>query len=496
MSEKLIQLSNISKSFAGVQALKNVNFSLNYGEVHCLIGENGCGKSTLIKVMSGVHAPDHGEIYIHGKRFNHLTPKEAMNEGIQVIYQDFSIFPNLTVEENIALSWELVQNKKLVNWKEVRRLAKETIKKINVDLDLSEKVENLSVADKQLVAICRALTHNAKLIIMDEPTTALTQKEVKALFKVINGLKSEGISILFVSHKLEEVLEISDRITILRNGQNVISEDVQQFDREKIVFYMTGRKIKESFYEIETSGTTPLLETRNLSLQGCFEHISFKLYRGEILGITGLLGSGRTELAESLFGLRPATGGELYVNGERKKIKNVQDAIKLKIGYVPEDRLTQGLFLEQSIERNLIISVIDRFLTYFRFLNKRKIREDAQQWIQKMRIFAHSPSVPVKTLSGGNQQKVVLAKWLAMEPEILILNGPTVGVDIGSKEGIHQIIRELAGKGMGVIMISDDLPELKHNCNRVLVMKKGRVAGELLGKSINQEQWIKLQESL
>jgi simple sugar transport system ATP-binding protein len=495
MPKTLIQLSNISKSFAGVQALKGVNLHLGYGEIHCLAGENGCGKSTLIKVMSGVHAPDDGDIVIHGQRRSHLTPIEAINEGIQVIYQDFSIFPNLTVAENIALNAELAQKKKWINWSKMKRMARQALDKVGVDLDLNEKVENLSVADKQLIAVSRALMHKAKLIIMDEPTTALTQKEVRSLFRVISGLKQEGISILFVSHKLEEVFEISERITILRNGQNVITEEVNKLNHEKLVFYMTGRQIEESYYEAEQIQDVPLLKTERLSLRGCFQDVSLEIRAGEIVGLTGLLGSGRTELAESLFGIRPATGGKIFVNGKEARIGSVQDAISQKIAYVPEDRLTEGLFLEQSIERNMTISILDHLLSRSKMIDKQKMAQTVKEWIKHLGIVVHSPSLPVKTLSGGNQQRVVLAKWLAANPRILILNGPSVGVDIGSKEDIHQVIRALAKSGMGVLMISDDIPELRHNCNRVLVMKKGRLAGEIAGSLFTQEKWSQLQEA-
>lgn len=491
----LMQLSGISKSFAGVQALKDVSIELDYGEIHCLAGENGCGKSTLIKVMSGVHAPDCGEMLIHGQKRTFHSPIDAINEGIQVIYQDFSIFPNLSVAENIALGTELAHGKKLVNWRRMRRMAKQALEKVNVGLDLDAKVETLSVADKQLIAISRALMHNARLIIMDEPTTALTQKEVRALFSVISGLRREGISILFVSHKLEEVFEISERITILRNGQNVVSEPAGRLDRDKLVFYMTGRQIAESSYEIKEEETVPVLQTENLGLQGCFEHISMQIRAGEIVGLTGLLGSGRTELAEALFGLRPATSGKIFIDGTERQIRTVQDAIQQKMAYVPEDRLTEGLFLEQSIERNMVISVVDRLANRWRTIDADKAKATVRDWIATLGIATHSPALPVKTLSGGNQQRVVLAKWLATEPRLLILNGPTVGVDIGSKEDIHQVVRSLAKEGMAVLMISDDLTELRQNCNRVLVMKKGRLVGEMAGKALTQEEWTRLQEA-
>lgn len=495
MPKALIELNHINKSFAGVHALKDVSLRIDYGEVHCLAGENGCGKSTLIKVMSGVHAPDHGEIRIDGQLRSGLNPIEAINSGIQVIYQDFSIFPNLTVAENIALNGELAARKKWINWSKMRMAARQALNKVGVDLDLNAKVEHLSVADKQLIAISRALMHEAKLIVMDEPTTALTQKEIRALFRVIEGLKRDGISILFVSHKLEEVFELSERITIMRNGKNVISERADQLNREKLVYYMNGRQIDESYYEIGKQSGTPLLRTDNLSLKGCFEHISLSIHPGEIVGLTGLLGSGRTELAEALFGLTPATSGEIYRDGEPVSIHSVQDAESHGIAYVPEDRLTEGLFLEQSIERNMVVSVIDEQKDRWGMIDRRKVKSTVRGWIEKLGIVAHSPLAPVKTLSGGNQQRVVLARWLAANPKVLILNGPSVGVDIGSKEDIHGVIRELAGQGLGVLMISDDLPELRQCCNRVLVMKRGRMIGEAEGKSFTQEVWSELHDA-
>lgn len=486
MSEYLLKVTNISKSFSGVQALKNVSLIINPGEIRCLAGENGSGKSTLIKIISGVYTQDAGEIEINGKRFEKLSPIDSIREGIQIIYQDFSIFPNLTVAENIALNSELARNSRLVNWKRVFKIAKEAIDKINVKLDLKEKVENLSVADKQLVAISRALVQDTKLIIMDEPTTALTQKEVKSLFEVIKDLQKKGIAILFISHKLDEVFDISQKITILRNGQNVIEGDTSDFDRAKFVYYMTGRQINEEHFEFTEKQAKSLLKVENLSKKGGFKDISFELHEGEIIGITGLLGSGRTELAMALFGLNPADSGDIYIENKLTRIKCVQDAIKSKIGYVPEDRLIEGLFLEQSISRNIIVTILEKLLTKFKFINKLKAKDEMINSIQSLNIVTPSPSLPIKTLSGGNQQRVVLAKWLANHPKILILNGPTVGVDIGSKIDIYQIIRELTRKGVGVIIISDDIPEVLHNCSTIFIMKKGKFIGNVKNTAINE----------
>ncbi|MEI3598659.1 sugar ABC transporter ATP-binding protein [Oceanobacillus sp. SE10311] len=474
--EPLIQMKEISKNFGGVKALKKVNLTVYPGEVHCLAGENGCGKSTLIKVLSGVNIPDHGEIYINQKRYSKLNTKESLLEGIQVIYQDFSIFPNLTVKENLALGYEIASNKKIVNWKRFDEIAKQALETINVEIDINERVENLSIADKQIIAIARSLLFNAKLIVMDEPTTALTSKEVQSLFNVIMKLKSKGISVLFVSHKLEEIFEIAERVTILRNGENVTEQLVKDLNKNKMVYHMTGREIKETTYESDFSeDREPLLKLCDLGLKYMFAGINLEIYPGDILGITGTLGSGRTELAESIFGITPSDSGTIKVHGETVTIKNPRQAIKRKIVYVPEDRLTKGLFLEQSIERNIIISTVENLLKRLKIIDDKKVKNAVKQWIENLGIVAKYPKRNVEVLSGGNQQKVVLSKWLASNPEILMLNSPTVGVDIGSKEEIHEVIKEQARNGMGVIIISDDIPELKQNCNKIITMDKGRI---------------------
>jgi simple sugar transport system ATP-binding protein len=488
MSEPFIKLTNISKSFAGVKALQNVSLTINKGEVRCLAGENGCGKSTLIKTISGVYKSGGGVIEINGKQYKNFSPIDAIKEGIQVIYQDFSIFPNLTVAENIAMNLQLTNNKKLVNWKKIYEIADHAVKKIGINIDLTSKVETLSVAEKQLVAISRALLQDAKLIIMDEPTTALTQKEVNSLFKIVRDLKNQGISILFVSHKLEEVYEICETITILRNGKNVKDGDVNEINQSNLVEYMTGRKIEDDLFTPESIGQTPLLRTENLTKKGAFTNISFDLYPGEVLGITGLLGSGRTELAKALFGILPADSGTIYLEQEQVKLKSVHDAIKHRIGYVPEDRLTEGLFLQQSIGKNMVVSVIDKLLNRSKLVNQEKMEAEMDKWIKDLTIKTPSADLPVSTLSGGNQQRVVLAKWLATNPRLLILNGPTVGVDIGSKADIHNIVRQLAAQGVGVIIISDDISEVIHNCNRILVMKKGEIVNEFHNTDISERE--------
>jgi simple sugar transport system ATP-binding protein len=487
MSEVFLKVTNINKAFAGVQALKNVNLTINKGEICCLAGENGSGKSTLIKIIAGAYKPDDGEIEINGKRYSTITPMDTIREGIQIIYQDFSIFPNLTAAENIALNSELAKNRKLVNWKSVYHTAKEAIEKINVDIDLDARVMELSVADKQLIAISRALLQNAKLIIMDEPTTALTKKEIDSLFHVIDGLRKQGISILFVSHKIEEVFALAEKITILRNGENVISDDVKNFDRAKIIYHMTGREFDETYYEAKNTSEEPVMKVENIGKKGSFADISFELHSGEILGITGLLGSGRTELALALFGREAIDTGKIIMDGKEVRLRSVKHAIRHGIGYVPEDRLTEGLFLSQSIARNTVASVIDRMKGKFAFLSRSTMKGIVSHWVSDLKIKTANVENPVQTLSGGNQQRVVLAKWLATQPKVLILNGPTVGVDIGSKKDIHDILRKLSDDGMAIVIISDDIPEVLNNCNRVLIMRKGRIVGEFGGKSLTED---------
>ncbi len=488
MAQPLLRAVDICKSFSGVQALKHVSLEIQPGEIHCLAGENGCGKSTLIKVISGVYQQDSGYIEFAGKRFGKITPRDAIASGIQVIYQDFSIFPNLTVMENLAFNTELADGHKFVNRKRMRKIAEEAIAKINFDVELDRLVGTLSVAEKQMVAISRALMFNARLIIMDEPTTALTRKEVQALFKIILHLKEQGIAILFVSHKLNEVFEISERFTIFRSGELVVTGNTKDLDDRKFSYYMTGREFEDKLFTPQNLSEKPVLETKGLGLTGFFEDVSFALRKGEILGITGLLDSGRTELALSLFGIRPADKGALLKDGAEVHLNSPQDAIRARIGFVPEDRLSEGLFLPRSIADNVVISEIDRLASGVGVLDRGKRSAEIDRWVNELAIATPDPNNACSTLSGGNQQRIVLAKWLACNPDVLVLNGPTVGVDIGSKHDIHAILQRLANEGMAIIIISDDLPEVLENCSRLLVLKAGRVVKELLPADTNEQE--------
>ena len=490
MAQSLLKAEHVKISFGSVHALRDVSLEILPGEIHCLAGENGCGKSTIIKIISGVYQRDGGTIEFNGQKLDKISPIDAINMGIQVIYQDFALFPNLTVAENLALNTELASRKKTVSWKNVRKIAEEAVAKINFKVDLDQKVEELSVAQKQMVAISRALMSNAKLIIMDEPTTALTKKEVSALFKIILKLKEQGIAILFISHKLNEVFEISDRFTIFRNGEMVATGSTKDLDDKKFTYYMTGREFSDQVFVARNVSEKPVLELKNLSREGEFSDISFSLKRGEILGITGLLDSGRTELALAMFGLKPADSGEILKDGKAVKITNPREAIANKIGYVPEDRLSEGLFLTQSIGDNIIISEIDRLKKKNGQFDRKRRNEEVEKWVKELEIKTDNPDNPATTLSGGNQQRIVPAKWLACDLDVLILNGPTVGVDIGSKHDIHKVLRNLAGQGLGIIIISDDLPEVIQNCSRVLVIKSGKIRSEYSTQNVTEKMII------
>jgi simple sugar transport system ATP-binding protein len=489
MTDIFLQAAGISKAFAGVQALSEVDLTIGRGEVLCLVGENGSGKSTFIKIICGVYTPDSGTLTISGRAYRRLRPRDAVREGIQVIFQDFSLFPNLSVAENIAFNGLLAERRRLVDWRAVRQTARDALDRIGVNVPLDGLVSELPVADKQLVAIARAIVQDARLIIMDEPTTALTQREVEALLDVVRGLQGKGVSTLFVSHKLEEVKAVAQRVVIFRNGAKVHEGDAAPLTPAQIAFHMTGHEVHPVPYRFDPApDTPPLLEVSHLTRAGAFADISFALRPGEIVGITGLLGSGRTELALALFGVQPADSGTIAIDGQPASIRSIQDAMRHRIGYVPEDRLTEGLFLPRSIGDNIVARTLRDLLNPIGLIDGGARRTRIDQWIRDLRIKTQDDRLPVRSLSGGNQQRVVIARWLASLPRVLILNGPTVGVDIGSKDEIHAIIRELAAGGIGVLIISDDIPEVMSVCSRVLVMKRGRLSASLNTRAITDTQ--------
>jgi simple sugar transport system ATP-binding protein len=481
----LIVMQGVTKSYAGIRALDGVGFAIRPGEAVSLAGENGSGKSTLIKILAGVEEADSASITVAGERFGRLTPRQSAAAGIMVIFQDFSLFPNLSVAENIGFSAELHAGRRLVDRGRVRTLAARMLERVGVDIPLGARVETLSVAHKQLVAICRALASDARLIIMDEPTTALTEREVRVLLGIIRRLKADGVAVLFVSHKLAEVLEVCEHVVVLRNGRKVAEGPAEEFDAASLTRHMTGREVAETPPPPADPAAPRLLEVRGLSKAGVFEAIGFDLHGGEVLGISGLLGSGRTALAKALFGLVAPDAGSVSLDGRSVPLGDPLAAAAAGIGYVPEDRLTEGLFLTQSILRNVAIG---RFDDHARgpLLDLGGLWREAGDWLKRLAVRTPDPSAPVRSLSGGNQQRVVLARWLARAPRVLLLNGPTVGVDVGSKAEIHGIIRELAERGLGVLVISDDLPELLATCHRILVMREGRITDDLAGSATSE----------
>lgn len=475
--DDLLAVRHVSKHFAGVNALSDVSLSMGAGEICCLAGENGSGKSTLINIIAGVLRPDTGSVLVGGKTIRPGHPLDAVRAGVQVIYQDFSLFPNLSVAENLMLNSLVEKRCRWVRRRAVAAEARRALARIGCDLDVKLSASALSVAERQQVAIARALWQEARLIIMDEPTTALTAREVAALFTLIRSLQAQGVSILFVSHKLNEVLRISRRIMILRNGRLVEEGPVDAFDQARLSFCMTGQQLDDASgcKKIPAADGAALLQVEDLCKTDAFQDISFALQEGEILGITGLLGCGRHALAESLFGLAPADGGRVSVRGKTVRLNSVQSALRAGFGYVPQDRLTEGVFLDQSVARNITASRMRALVNRAGLLRFRALGRCVRHWIEKLRIKAPSSAAPAQTLSGGNQQKLVLAKWLAMQAKVMMLNGPTAGVDVGAKLDIHRQIRTLAGQGAGVLVFSDDLPELARLCHRILLMHRGRM---------------------
>lgn len=482
MNKDILVAENIIKTYGGIRALDDVSVRIGKGEIRCLAGENGCGKSTFVKIVAGVVPQDSGKIIINDKPFQKLHAIDAINEGIQVIYQDLSLFTHMTVAENIAINKLIANKTHFINWKDIRKTAKQQLDMIGVYMDLDMPIGEISIANRQLVAICRAMSQDAKILFMDEPTTALTNKEVDRLLSIVMDLKAKGLSIVFISHKLNEVFRVADNITIFRDGNKVGDFDSSSLDEKQLTYHMTGREVEYPRYIRTMKKSEPIIEIDNLTKKDNFENISFSVRQGDIVGITGLLGSGRTELALSLFGLNPYDSGEIKFEGKPVKIKSPKDALGLGIGLLPEDRSTQGLFLDKSISENVSSARIDKLKTKFGFINIRRQNDIASEKVKSLRIRTPSIDIPVKALSGGNQQKAVIAKWIVTEPKVFILDTPTVGVDIGAKAEIYEQIHGFADMGMGLILISDEFEEIAANCNKVIVMGEEKIV-----KILNEE---------
>ncbi|USK43993.1 sugar ABC transporter ATP-binding protein [Cytobacillus oceanisediminis] len=494
MSDYLLKMTHISKTFPGVKALDDVTLEVKPGEVHALIGENGAGKSTLIKILSGIYQPDSGaEFYFEGKKAEINKPIDATLKGISIIYQDLSLFPNLSVAENIYIGRDSTSRPwKKINWKSAENIARKALKELDVEIDIHLPVEKLSIAQQQLIEIARALAFESKLIVMDEPTSSLSSGEVEKLYKVINNLKSRGISIIFVSHKLKELFTVSDRFTVLRDGKYVGTYESSELDEDRLINLMVGRTVLYEKNQSRNMAGETIFEVENLSKDGNFKDISFDLKKGEVLGITGLVGSGRTELAQAIFGVNKPYQGTIKINGKAVSIKSSEDAMKKGIAYIPESRKTQGLILGQSIINNISLPTLKTLRNKLGLINRKKEIELANDYVKTLDVRPALPERAAGDLSGGNQQKVVISKWLSTKPDILIIDEPTNGIDIGAKTEIHKLLRKLASEGMGVIVISSELPEVLAVSDRVLVMRHGRVAGELGIEEATQESIMNL----
>ena len=480
-----LQLQGIHKRYAGVHALRGIDLTIQAGEIYHLLGENGCGKSTLIKIISGAQPPTEGRLIVGGATHAALTPLQALALGIETVYQDLSLLPNMSVAENVALSGQLVAgNGKLArrfDRRAVEASAAVALAAIGLPTDahfLSTRVDELPIATRQLLAIARAIATRARMVIMDEPTTALTQKEVDNLVAIIEGLRKQGVAVLFVSHKLDECYAIGGHAIVFRDGAKVAQGPIADFTKAQLAHWMTGKDLDGARYRTRSHGHGELLRVEALGRRDRFSDVNFALHKGEILGITGLLDSGRNELALALAGVQAADSGALFLDGQQVMLRHPGDAIHHGIGYVPEDRLSEGLFLDKSIRDNIVTTVLDKLKSRFGALDARRAQALATATVADLQIATPDVERPVQSLSGGNQQRVLIGRWLAIHPRVLILHGPTVGVDVGSKDIIYRIIQRLAEDGLAVVLVSDDLPELLQNCDRILLMRKGRVAHE------------------
>ncbi len=487
MPSPLLQLTDITKSFLAVRALKGVSFALNAGEVHALLGENGAGKSTLIKVITGAHAPDGGTIDVDAQRVEHLTPTGAHRLGIACIYQQPALFSELSVAENIALALEPPRPFRRVRWKERRERARELLRRVGAEIEPDTEVRRLSMPEQQMVEIAKAIGAGARILIMDEPTASLTQKEVQLLLGTVRDLREHGTGVIYISHRLEEIFEIADRVTVLRDGNSVGTLTVKETDEAALIKLMVGREVSSIYPPPESAPGEVVLSLREVSCgDSGVRNITFDVRAGEIFGLSGLVGAGRTELAHILFGITPATGGKITIHGQPVSVSSPRDAVERGIAYVPEDRRRHGVILPMSIATNTSMAA-HRQLFPRGWLSFSLEHDFAGKYFRDLAIKAPSVETPVGALSGGNQQKVALSRWLAANPKVLILDEPTQGVDVGAKSEIHRIIRQLAKQGLAVIMISSDLPEILGMSDRIGVMRGGTLTTILDGKTATSQ---------
>lgn len=487
--DKILELVDIKKEFPGAKALDGVSINLIPGEIHALVGENGAGKSTLMKILSGIYKPTSGKIFFEGKEIILNNTKEAQELGITIIHQEFSLIPYLNAVDNIFLGREIRKSNGLLDRKLMKEKAQELLKRIDVDIDLDKTVEELSVAEQQFIEIAKAISVNSKLLILDEPTATLTEGEVKHLFNLMKTLKKNEVTMIFISHHIDEIFQIADRVSVLRDGKWIGTESIDKVTEDSIIHMMVGRELKDTFPKRVCSegDKEVILEVKNLR-NSKVKGVSFKLYRGEILGISGLVGSGRTEVVRALIGADKVEEKEVYIKGKKVSIRTPNEALQFGIALIPEDRKTQGLVLEASIKNNISLSGLRKIINKYRFINRGKEINIVDEYVESLDIKTSSIERLVKNLSGGNQQKVVIAKCLNTECEILIFDEPTRGIDVGAKAEIYKLMRQLVNKGISIIMISSELPEILGMSDRILVMRKGEITGEINPKEANQER--------
>ena len=481
-----IRMSGINKAFGGNPVLQNAGFELNDGEIHALMGENGAGKSTLMKILTGVYTKDAGEIFVDGNEVCYKNPQEAEKAGIVFIHQELNVLFDMTVEENMYLGKEIVNKFGVCDKAAMRAEVKKILDVLGVDIEPSEKMDMLSIGQQQMIEIAKALMVDAKVIIMDEPTAALTQKETEVLFKVVRSLKEKGVSIVYISHRMEEIFELCDRITILRDGQYIGTRLISETDMTEVVKMMIGREIGERYPERDVKIGDVVFNVEDLNCPGVFSNISFNVRAGEVLGVAGLMGAGRTEIMQSIFGNMPNVTGRVFIEGKEIHNKSPEQAMKNGIGFITEDRKTEGLMLEESIKRNISLTNLNR-ISKHGILNRKDENEMVKKGIEELHIRCTGPDHSCNELSGGNQQKVVFSKWIFTNPKVLILDEPTRGVDIGAKKEIYSIINDLAAQGVAIIMVSSELPEILGMSDRVMVINEGKIGGFIDRSEANQE---------
>lgn len=485
-----IEMKDIYKSFGKNDVLKGVDFTLNDGEIHALVGENGAGKSTLMNILSGVLSKDKGEILIDGKEVDISDTNVAKKYGISFIHQELSDWPELTVMDNIFMNNE-IKNGILLDKAKMRKKCIELLERFDLDINPKTKVSELSVGQRQMMEIAKANLNKVNVLILDEPTSALTNNEIDKLFKLIKRLRDKNVSMIYISHRMEEIFSLTNKITVMRDGKSVSVMDTNKTDEREVVSYMVGRDIGDFYPEMDAEISDVKIELKNFNREGFFKDINIKAKKGEVLGISGLMGAGRTEIMRSVFGLDPKDSGEVFVDGKKIEIKNPADAIKNKIGFVTENRQEEGLILDESIRENISLLNFDKF-SKNSFIDKAKEKNLSDNLVNSFKVKTQSSESKISDLSGGNQQKVVFAKWYAIGPEILILDEPTKGVDVGAKREIYDLIKDLTKKAVSIILISSDLPELISLSNRIYVIHEGKIQGELLKKDASQEKIMTL----